>query len=109
MNPWIALLILILSLADDILVVFYMRRVIQGSRLTAAVLSGIITAVVSFEVFLYAPSPEYIPFNAIGSMIGTPIAMLLDDRLPRRPRRDEKGRFKHIPVIYKEPKPDLTS
>jgi hypothetical protein len=86
-----------------------MRRVIQGSRLTAGLLSGIITAMVSYEVFLYAPAPEYIPFNALGSMLGTPIALWLDDRLPRRPRRDEKGKFKNIPVISKEPKPDLTS
>ena len=107
MNPLIALLILFLSITDDILVVFYMRRVIHGEKIWAGVLSGIVTSIVCLEVIFYAPEPAYIPFNAIGSVIGTPLAMWIDDLLPKRPRRDEKGKFKTIPVISKEPKPDL--
>jgi hypothetical protein len=100
---WIGLLILALSIVDDLLVVFYMRRVISGDRVWAGILSGVVTSVVCLEVVLYAPEPYYIPFNAFGSVIGTPLAMFLDDKLPRRRRRDDKGRFKPIPVISKEP------
>ena len=101
MNLWLALLIFFLSIGDDLLVVFYMRRVVGGELFWAALLSAIVTGVVSLEVTIYAPDPVYIPFNCAGSAIGTPLAMWLEDRLPRKHSRDKAGRFKPKPSIAK--------
>lgn len=101
MDPWVALFILCLSIGDDILVVFYMRRVMKGDRIVAALLSGVITAVVCLEVTYYAPERVYILPNALGSAIGTPLAMWLEDRLPRPKPRDKHGRFKPTPTLAK--------
>lgn len=99
MTWWLALLILVLSIVDDIGVVFYLRRVVSDKRGMAAILSGLLTGIISLEVVIYAVDPIYIPFNCIGSVIGTWLAMWLDDRLPRIKPRTKQGRFKPISGI----------
>jgi hypothetical protein len=91
---WLALTIFTFSILDDIGVVFYLRRVVSGKRGMAAILSGILTGIISLEVVIYATDPVYIPFNCLGSVIGTWLAMWLEDRLPRVRPRTNKGRFK---------------
>ena len=77
MNPWLALAIFVLSIADDILVVYYMRRVVAGRKATASLLSGGITLLISLEVFVYVSNLQYVIPNVIGSTVGTWIALWL--------------------------------
>jgi uncharacterized membrane protein len=97
MNPWLAVLVFVLSIADDIAVVYYLRRVVAGKRRSAALLSGALTALISLEVFIYVENIWYVPFNAAGSIIGTWIALVLDERLPKQTPRTSKGQFKTPP------------
>ena len=96
MNWLIALAIFLCSIGDDILCVFYYRRVNTNDRkLQASILSGILTATVSFGVFFYVQEIQYIIPNILGSMVGTPLAIWIDSRWPSRKKsRDSKGRFK---------------
>ena len=91
---WLALTIFLFSILDDVGVVLYLRRVISGKRGQAALLSGLLTGVISLEVVIYATEPVYIPFNCLGSVIGTWHAMWLDDNLPKVVPRTKQGRFK---------------
>ena len=100
MDPWIAIFIFFLSVADDILVVFFMRRVMKGDKLLAGLLSGVTTAVVALEVTYYAPDRTYILPNSLGSCVGTPLAMWLEDKLPKLKARDKHtGKFKPTPAL----------
>ena len=99
MNPWIALAIFLLSVGDDILVVFYMRRVVTGRRVAASLLSGALTVLISLEVFIYVSNWVYIIPNCLGSVVGTWLALWIEDRLPRVRPRTKKGRFKPIPAV----------
>ncbi len=92
-----ALSVFALSIGDDILVVFSMRRVQNSDYFWAAVLSGIVTAVISCENWIYVPAPQYIPFNSLGSTVGTPLALVLEKYLPKIRPRDKKGKFKAVP------------
>lgn len=95
MNPIIALAIFLCSIADDILCVLYYRRVNRDDRkFQASMLSGALTAMVSFSVFYYTKEWGYIVVNVIGSMIGTPLAMWLDTKLPKPKPRNKQGKFK---------------
>jgi hypothetical protein len=91
MQTFVALAIFTLSVADDCLAVWYLRRVVQGRRLVSGMLSGLLTGMISLEVVIYAADPVYIPFNCAGSIVGTVLAMWLDDRLA--PPRDRGGRY----------------
>jgi hypothetical protein len=82
MNLWLALAIFLLSVTDDLLVVWYMRRVVAGKRGIAGLISGILTALISLEVCIYATDVLYIPFNCIGSVIGTWLAIWIDTKWP---------------------------
>lgn len=97
MNPWMAVLIFFLSVADDILVVFYMRRVVSGRRGIAGLLSGALTALISAEVVIYSDAPVYIPFNAVGSVVGTWLAIMIDEKWPPPQPRDKQGKYKTKP------------
>ena len=97
MNLWLAILVFLLSIADDILVVYYMRRVVSGKRRSAALISGGLTALISCEVFIYVSQIYYIIPNSIGSIVGTWIAIALDERLPKQIPRTSKGQFKSPP------------
>jgi hypothetical protein len=97
---WIAITVFLVSVADDILYVFFVRRVMRGSRWSAAILSGVITAMVSWEGYWqYAHDWHYAIINAMGSSVGCPIAMYLEDRLPKGKIRDKKGQFKTVPKV----------
>ncbi len=98
MNPWLALVIFLLSVADDILVVYYLRRVIAGRRVAASLLSGALTILISLEVFVYVSNWQYILPNAMGSVVGTWIALKIEERLPKIKPRDSHGRFKPAPA-----------
>ncbi len=94
MNPWIALAVLLASIGDDILYVFFIRRVMKGSKLSAAILSGILTAVVGFEgYFQYAVNPAYILVNALGSSIGCPLAMWVETKYPSKKKKPPRIRI----------------
>ena len=102
MNPWIALAVFLTSVADDILYVFFVRRVMNGSRFTAAILSGVLTGLVSLEGYAqYAMHLGYIVANTLGSSVGCPIAMYIEEHWPRKkkkPRDKKTGRFKPSPT-----------
>jgi hypothetical protein len=95
-NPLLALAIFICSVADDVLVVFYYRRVnVNNKKLQASLLSGSLTAMVSFAVIFYTTDWRYVIPNVLGSMIGTPLAIWIDSRWPPREKaRDARGKFK---------------
>lgn len=97
MNPWLAVAIFLLSVADDIAVVIYLRRVVAGKRISASLLSGALTVLISLEVFIYVSAWQYIIFNALGSIMGTWFALWLEERLPKQKARDSKGKFKVPP------------
>lgn len=98
MNPWIAIAIFLMSVGDDCLVVWYLRRVITGKRKSAALLSGALTALISLEVFIYVSYWIYIIPNFLGSVVGTWLALWIEDRLPKVRPRTKEGRFKPIPA-----------
>jgi hypothetical protein len=97
MSPWIALIVFGLSILDDVVVVVYMRRVVSGKRLPAALLSGALTALICLEVLIYVNDWIYFAPNALGSIVGTWIALWLEERLPKQTPRDSKGKFKPAP------------
>ncbi|MDI6785075.1 MAG: hypothetical protein QMD92_00040 [bacterium] len=99
MSWLIGLIVFTLSVTDDILVVFYLRRVSSGHKIQAALFSGLITGLISLEITLYITDMTYILFNVFGSIIGTPLAMWADDRWPAKKLRDKKGRYKALPPI----------
>ncbi len=78
MNFWIALLIFVANIADDILCVLYIRRSASGDAISAAILSGILTAIVAFSVVSYVKNKKYLIPAILGSMIGTYLAILWD-------------------------------
>jgi uncharacterized protein YebE (UPF0316 family) len=96
---WIVLAVFLASVLDDILYVFFVRRIMDGSRLSAALLSGALTMIVSLEGYAqYAVHPGYIVANAFGSSVGCPLAMYIEEKWPRKkPREKKTGKFK--PVI----------
>lgn len=97
MSWLIGLLVFFLSVGDDILAVFYLRRVVNGKKYVAGILSGLLTGLISLEVVLYVGDPIYVAFNVAGSCIGTPLAMYVDDIWPPKKRRTKQGRFKPNP------------
>lgn len=94
-----ALAVFILSMSDDLLAVFYLRRVSADKKMQAALFSGLLTGLISLEVTLYIAGPIYIIFNIIGSVIGTPLAMWADDKWPAKKHRDKQGKFKPVPPV----------
>lgn len=99
MNYWMAVLIFVLSIADDILVVYYMRRVVAGKKGIAGILSGALTGLISLEVFIYVSNWVYILPNCLGSIFGTWLALWVEEKLPRQKARDKKGKFKTQSVM----------
>ncbi len=97
MNPWIALLVFFCSVGDDLLYVYFVRRVIKGDKLMAAALSGILTAVVSFEGYWqYSQNIGYAVANALGSAVGCPLAIWLEDR--QHKKKKKPPRIRYLPV-----------
>jgi len=97
MSPWIAFIVFGLSILDDVVVVIYMRRVVSGKRLPAALLSGALTALICLEVLIYVRDWIYFAPNALGSIVGTWLALWMEERLPKQKPRDSKGKFKTPP------------
>ena len=98
MSLFLALGIFLLSVGDDILVVIYLRRVIAGRRVAASLLSGALTVLISLEVFIYVSAWQYILPNALGSVIGTWLALRIEEKLPKVKPRTSQGRFKPTPA-----------
>ena len=94
MNPWIAILVFLASVGDDVLCVFYIRRTNSGKILQAGILSGLLTALIGLEVLIYVGEWKYLLPNILGSAIGTPIALWIDDKWPAKRARDKQGKFK---------------
>ncbi len=84
MNLWLAFLIFFLSIIDDIGAVLYVRRIVRGSRVSACLISGALTALISFEVLIYVSDPLYVIFNSAGSVAGTILALWMDSKWPSR-------------------------
>jgi len=97
-----AVLIFFLSVTDDCLVVFYIRKVATGRRISAALLSGALTLLISLEVFIYVSNWVYLIPNVFGSIVGTWMALWLEEKLPQQKARDSKGRFKTPPPILQK-------
>jgi hypothetical protein len=98
MNPWLAILVFLLSVADDCLIVFYFRKVVAGRRISAALLSGALTTLISLEVFIYVSNWIYLIPNILGSIVGTWLALWVEEKLPKQKSRDSRGRFRQ-PII----------
>jgi membrane protein YqaA with SNARE-associated domain len=86
MNWKIAILLFCLNIFDDILCVFFTRRTVAGKALQAAVLSGVLTFVVSISVVSYVENRWYLIPIIIGSSIGTFVAIKLDKHLKKKKR-----------------------
>lgn len=84
MNLWLAFSILILSILDDVGAVLYVRRIVRGSRFSACLISGGLTALISVEVLIYVSDPIYVVFNSCGSVIGTLLALWMDNKWPSK-------------------------
>jgi len=80
MKWWIALLIFVANIMDDILCVLYIRRSASGDAISAAILSGVLTAIVAFSVVSYVKNKKYLIPAVLGSMLGTYLAILFDGR-----------------------------
>ena len=96
MNLWLALAIFALSVTDDILCVWYYRRCNVGNRkLQASILSGALTGIVAFGVIFYVQDWKYLIPNILGSMVGTPLAIWIDEHWPEKKKpRTKTGQFK---------------
>ena len=97
MNPWLVIAIFLMSAGDDVLAVLYVRRVNSPgarARVQAAAVSGLLTVLICLEVIVYTSDIRYIIPNALGSIVGTWLAMLVDDWFPPKKARDSKGKFK---------------
>ena len=80
MKWWIALLIFVANIMDDILCVLYIRRSASGDAISAAILSGVLTAIVAFSVVSYVKNKKYLIPAVLGSILGTYLAILFDGR-----------------------------
>ena len=80
MKLWIVLAVFVANIADDILCVLYIRRSASGDAISAAILSGILTAIVAFNVINYVRNKKYLIPAILGSMLGTYLAILFDGR-----------------------------
>jgi len=78
MKLWIALLIFVANIADDILCVLYIRRSASGDAVSAAILSGVLTAIVAFNVINYVRNKKYLIPAVLGSILGTYLAIMFD-------------------------------
>jgi hypothetical protein len=94
---WWAIFVFVLSVIDDLLAVIYIRRVATGKRISAALMSGALTGLISAEVLIYVSEWLLIIPNALGSVAGTWLALWLEESLPRQIPRDSKGKFKRPP------------
>jgi len=78
LNPIIAILVFLCSVADDVMYVFFVQFIMRKKVIPASVLSGLLTGLVSFGVMMYADLHAYVLPNIIGSVLGTPLAMWVD-------------------------------
>ena len=78
---WVALLVFITSILDDILYVFFVNQIFKRRKWRAALLSGVLTGLVSFEGFMqYTELRIYVVPNIIGSVVGCMLAMWVEAR-----------------------------
>lgn len=80
MNPWIALLVFLCSVLDDVLYIFFVQCIVRRRVVHASLLSGSLTGMVSFEVIMYSGMHQYAIPNILGSIIGTPLAMWVESK-----------------------------
>lgn len=92
MDWTIAVLVFFLNVLDDILCVFYTRRIVAGKAIQSGVLSGILTAVVAISVINYVDNKWYLAPIIAGSMIGSYVAIKLDKYWKRRKRNENRKR-----------------
>ena len=106
MNPWIAIGVFSVTFAYDLVYIFFIRYLRDDSRLTCAMLSGLMQALVCFEVIMYAGvDSSYAAPTIAGAVIGTPVAMFLDKKLRvhEKKLRDKKtGKFKPEPSLARQ-------
>ncbi len=78
LKVWIVLFLL--NVSDDALATLYIRRVAAGEALQAGVISILLTVAVAYSVINYVKNWRYLIPIALGSGLGTFIAVLLDVR-----------------------------
>jgi len=101
MNLWLAIGVFLVSFTYDVIYIFFVRCLIRNQKLAAALFSGLMQALIVFEVIMYGRVTEYAIPTIIGAIAGTPVAMWLDDRLPKAVARDKRGRFRDHPDLSK--------
>ena len=89
------LLVLFFSIVDDVIVIFYLRRVVADKILKASLLSMSLGVVQLFGTNFFIEDRIFGLATVIGNGIGTPIAMWYERNHPAEKPRDKKtGRFK---------------
>jgi len=78
MSWWMILLLFGLNILDDGLAVLWVRRTAQGKAMQAALLSGLLTLVISFSVIQYIQNSFYLAPIILGSMVGTFLTIKFD-------------------------------
>ena len=100
MNPWLALSVFLVSFLYDVFYVIFVRFLVRNQKLGAALFSGLMQALIVYEVIMYGKeNTQYAIPTIIGAIVGTPVAMWLDEKLPKPRPRNKKGQFKeHLPI-----------
>lgn len=101
MTWWLALLVFVFSIIDDILVVYYLRRVVDSDYVKASLASMAVGCVQILGIyFVIKDSLDYSIPLILGNGVGTTLAIWLEKKYPAKKSRDKKtGQFKpQVPV-----------
>jgi hypothetical protein len=89
------LVALVASIVDDVLVIFYLRRVVDDDIVRAVVFSMALGTVQLIGTNFFIESRWYGMAVVLGNGIGTALAMIYERKYPAKKPRDKKtGRFK---------------
>jgi hypothetical protein len=78
MDLWIAVILFLVNIGDDILAVLFIRRTTQGKALQACFLSMLLTIIVAFSVINYVHYYWYLLPVCLGSGLGTYLGVKYD-------------------------------
>src|SRR3990167_333847 len=90
MEFWLAVLLFLTNVVDDVLAVLFVRRTSTGEAVQASLISGLLTILIAFSVVNYVQNKLYLIPIVSGSMVGCYFAVRLDKAY----RRKKYGRKK---------------